>query len=205
MRLITESDKGGTALTATVDWAKAIKARDLTHPEATYRQSHGTPPFPGGKRHGTTLVISGLHHQWSDDAFKPLAREIWNLHPPLRTLPGRGQRVGLSNSPLWSALDPLRWTSSERWIRCPAWRKTRPAGDPGGSSVKSSSVSSGSSPRRPLKRGSHTSIPQLRAAILAYVNAHNDRGTPFNWIKTADEILDNMRRFGRRVQQVHGQ
>src|SRR5687767_15150772 len=41
-----------------------------------------------------------------------------------------------------------------------------------------------------LKRGSHTSIAQLRAAILAYVDAHNDRGTPFRWVKTADEILD---------------
>jgi transposase/transposase-like protein len=56
-----------------------------------------------------------------------------------------------------------------------------------------------------LKRGSHTSIPQLRAAILAYVDAHNDRHTPFRWVKSADEILDNMRRFGLRVQQVHGQ
>lgn len=55
-----------------------------------------------------------------------------------------------------------------------------------------------------LKRGSHTSVPQLRAAILAYVEAHNDRGTPFRWVKTADEILDKMRRFGLRVQQVHG-
>ena len=56
-----------------------------------------------------------------------------------------------------------------------------------------------------LKRGSHTSIAQLRAAILAYVDAHNDRGTPFKWVKTAEEILDSMRRFGLRVQQVHGQ
>jgi transposase len=56
-----------------------------------------------------------------------------------------------------------------------------------------------------LKRGSHTSIAQLRAAIFAYVDAHNDRGTPFRWVKTADEILDSMRRFGVRVQQVHGQ
>jgi transposase/transposase-like protein len=56
-----------------------------------------------------------------------------------------------------------------------------------------------------LKRGSHTSVPQLRAAILAYVDAHNERGTPFKWVKTADEILDKMRRFGLRVQQVHGQ
>jgi transposase len=56
-----------------------------------------------------------------------------------------------------------------------------------------------------LKRGSHTSIAQLRAAILAYVDAHNDRDTPFKWVKTADEILDSMRRFGLRIQQVHGQ
>jgi transposase/transposase-like protein len=55
-----------------------------------------------------------------------------------------------------------------------------------------------------LKRGSHTSVPQLRAAILAYVDAHNERGIPFKWVKTADEILEKMRRFGLRVQQVHG-
>jgi hypothetical protein len=46
---------------------------------------------------------------------------------------------------------------------------------------------------------------QLRDAILAYVTAHNERGVPFKWGNTADEILDKMRRFGLRVQQVHGQ
>jgi transposase len=56
-----------------------------------------------------------------------------------------------------------------------------------------------------LKRGSHTSIPQLRTAILEYVDAHNEQGKPFRWTKTADEILDKMRRFGIRTQQVHGE
>ena len=55
-----------------------------------------------------------------------------------------------------------------------------------------------------LRRGSHTSIPQLRAAILAYVDAHNENHQPFRWTKTADQILDKMRRFGIRTQQVHG-
>lgn len=54
-----------------------------------------------------------------------------------------------------------------------------------------------------LRRGSHTSVPQLRAAILAYVAAHNEKGKPFRWTKTADEILDKIRRFGLRTQQVH--
>ena len=56
-----------------------------------------------------------------------------------------------------------------------------------------------------LRRGSHTSVAQLREAILAYVKAHNAKGKPFTWTKTADEILDKMRRFGLRAQQVHGQ
>lgn len=54
-----------------------------------------------------------------------------------------------------------------------------------------------------LRRGSHTSVGQLRTAILAYVEAHNAKGTPFTWTKTADDILDKMRRFGLRTQQVH--
>jgi predicted NodU family carbamoyl transferase len=36
------------------------------------------------------------------------------------------------------ALDPLSWTSSERWIRCPACRKMPEAGAPAGSSLRSS-------------------------------------------------------------------
>jgi len=56
-----------------------------------------------------------------------------------------------------------------------------------------------------LRRGSHTSVPQLREAILAYVNAHNNKGQPFKGTKTADQILDKMRRFALRTQQVHAQ
>jgi len=55
-----------------------------------------------------------------------------------------------------------------------------------------------------LRRGSHTSVPQLRAAITAYVDAHNEEPKPFKWTKTADQILEKMRRFGLRTQQAHG-
>lgn len=54
-----------------------------------------------------------------------------------------------------------------------------------------------------LQRGSHTSIPQLRRAINDYVEAHNDLGKAFKWTKTADVILEKMRRFGMRTQQAH--
>jgi len=44
----------------------------------------------------------------------------------------------------------------------------------------------------------------LRDAILAYGDAHNEANRPFPWTKTADEILDELRRSGLRTQQVHG-
>lgn len=55
-----------------------------------------------------------------------------------------------------------------------------------------------------LRRGSHTSIPQLRKAILDYVEVHNEHGKPFVWTKTADEILDKVREFGERTLKVYG-
>jgi transposase len=54
-----------------------------------------------------------------------------------------------------------------------------------------------------LQRGSHTSVPRLRQAITDYVEAHNERGQPFKWTKTAHEILEKMRRFGLRTQEAH--
>jgi transposase len=56
-----------------------------------------------------------------------------------------------------------------------------------------------------LKRGSHSSIPQLREAILTYVEAHNETSRPFKWTKSADQILDSVRRFGQRTLQVHAE
>jgi len=55
-----------------------------------------------------------------------------------------------------------------------------------------------------LRRGSHTSIPQLRKAIYEYVEVHNEEGKPFVWTKPADEILDKIREFGERTLKVHG-
>lgn len=54
-----------------------------------------------------------------------------------------------------------------------------------------------------LRRGSHTSIPQLREAINAYVDVHNERGKPFVWHKTADQILENLSDFAKRTLSVH--
>ena len=54
-----------------------------------------------------------------------------------------------------------------------------------------------------LKRGSHTSVPQLEAAIQEFVEAHNASARPFRWVKTAEEILANVARFCGETLAVH--
>ena len=54
-----------------------------------------------------------------------------------------------------------------------------------------------------LRRGSHTSTVQLRAAITEYLDAHNEDPKPFKWTKSADEILESIARFATRTLTAH--
>jgi transposase len=54
-----------------------------------------------------------------------------------------------------------------------------------------------------LQRGSHTSVPELRQAIVEYVDAHNELRKRFRWTKAADEILAKVQRFATRIPQAH--
>ena len=43
--------------------------------------------------------------------------------------------------------------------------------------------------QRQIKRGSHTSVQQLEAAIRDFITTHNQQPKPFRWTKSADQIL----------------
>jgi transposase len=49
--------------------------------------------------------------------------------------------------------------------------------------------------RRQLRRGVHRSVRELEAALLAYTARTNDTAKPFCWTKSADEILQSIKRF----------
>ena len=57
---------------------------------------------------------------------------------------------------------------------------------------------------RQLRRGSHTSVVQLRKAISEFIEVTNDHPKPFQWVATADEILGRIARFAQRTLQAHG-
>ena len=50
-----------------------------------------------------------------------------------------------------------------------------------------------------LRRGVHRSVRALEAAIREFIDAHNAKGTPFIWTKSADEILASIARFAQRT------
>jgi transposase len=54
-----------------------------------------------------------------------------------------------------------------------------------------------------LRRGSHTSVPNLKSAIHDFIETHNEAPTPFRWTKTADEILSKVARYATRTLQAH--
>src|SRR5271154_2029467 len=54
-------------------------------------------------------------------------------------------------------------------------------------------------PERQLRRGVHRSTRELEDAIRAYLEHHNRHPKPFIWTKTADQILDAVARFCKRI------
>ena len=53
-----------------------------------------------------------------------------------------------------------------------------------------------------LRRGTHQSVSQLRAAIQAFIDVHQANPKPFVWTKTAEHILASITRFARRTVEV---
>ena len=56
---------------------------------------------------------------------------------------------------------------------------------------------------RCIKRGVHCSTQALERDIRSFLKVTNDEPKPFVWTKSADQILENIRRFCKRVLEVH--
>jgi transposase len=50
-----------------------------------------------------------------------------------------------------------------------------------------------------LRRGTHRSVRELNADIRAWIESWNENPRPFVWTKTADEILDSISRYCKRI------
>jgi transposase len=53
-----------------------------------------------------------------------------------------------------------------------------------------------------LRRSAHRSVKELTTDLEAWVNTWNENPRPFVWTKTADEILDKLKRYLTIIQQT---
>jgi transposase len=53
-----------------------------------------------------------------------------------------------------------------------------------------------------LKRGQHRSVRALNAEIRDWIDAWNENPRPYVWTKTADQILDSIKRYCQRINQT---
>jgi len=72
----------GEWLEASINWSKAVEAGDLVDAWVDYTPWTSSPPF----EHGTSIVLSGLKHEWTEKEIRGLAAELWRLQPPFRSL-----------------------------------------------------------------------------------------------------------------------
>jgi transposase len=57
--------------------------------------------------------------------------------------------------------------------------------------------------QRQIKRGTHRSVRELERAIRDFIHHHNRAPKPFQWVKTADEILASIARFAQLTARDH--
>ena len=55
--------------------------------------------------------------------------------------------------------------------------------------------------RRCLERGTFCSLEELKTALEAWIKNWNDNARPFKWTKTADQIINHICNYCRRISE----
>ncbi|GAG04978.1 unnamed protein product, partial [marine sediment metagenome] len=82
LELITVSENDPTRkLRSTVNWTEAVDTGDLTNATANYEIINNEE-----NKQGTTIILTNLKQKWDSESVRGLAKEIWWLQPPFRSL-----------------------------------------------------------------------------------------------------------------------
>jgi transposase len=191
------------AIVLCVDEKSQIQALDRTQPllplsfGVAERRSHdyvryGTTTLFAALDLATGKVIGEVHRRHRSSEFLKFLRTIDQSVPPELDIHLVMDNYGTHKSPTvkaWFARHPryhLHFTPTsgswlnlvERWFAILSQRQ--------------------------IKRGSHRSTLELEKAIRSFLEIHNQDPKPFVWHKTADEIIDSVGRFCKRINEsVH--
>ncbi len=191
-------DPPDRALVLCVDEKSQIQALDRSQPVLPMRPGQAERRTPDYLRHGTTnlfaaldfkagTVIGELHHRHRAIEFRKFLETIDDTVPSGLALHLIIDNYATHKTPMikrWLLRHPrfhLHFTPTgaswlnlvERWFAALTEKQ--------------------------LRRGAHRSTRELEDAIRRYLDRNNRHPRPFIWTKTADQILESLARFCKRI------
>ena len=180
------------AIVLCVDEKSQIQALDRTAPILPLRPGLPERATHDYKRNGTTTLFAALElatGKVTDRCYDRhgKAEFLAFLKQVARAYPRRRLHVVLDNYHTHKHDDIAVWLAAHP-------RVTLHFTPTSGSWLNLVEVFFGIITRQAIRRGSYASVPQLVAAIRAFIDGWNERCHPFTWTKTADEILPHTRK-----------
>ena len=191
-------DPPDRALGLCVDEKAQIQARDRSQPLLPMRPGQAARRTPDYLRHGTINLFAALDAK--------AGTVIGEFHRRHRAVEFRGFLETIDAAvpnalELHLILDnyaPHKTPAIKRWLlRHPRFHlHFTPTG---GSWLNLVERGFALLTEKQLRRGAHRSTRELEAAIRVFLEHHNRHPKPFIWTKTADQILDSVARFCKRI------
>ena len=189
------------ALVLCVDEKSQIQALDRSQPILPLRPGvverrahdyvrHGTTSLFAALDAATGKVIGQLHHRHRASEFRSFLTRLDQEVPPDLDL-----HLILDNYATHKTPNIQRWL-----LRHPRFHlHFTPTG---GSWLNMVERWFAELTNKKIRRGAHTSVPELEADIIQWVALWNENPRPFRWVKTADEILRSIARFCTRISEA---
>jgi transposase len=186
-------DPPAGAVVVSVDEKSQIQALDRTQPILPLRQGIPEQQTHDYIRHGTTSLFAALevatgkvtadacYPRHTNTEFLAFLKLVAKAHPrvKLHVICDNYATHKHDNIGRWLAKNPritLHFTpTSCSWLNMVE-------------------IFFGIITRQAIRRGTFTDVADLETAIRNYIDAYNDRAKPFTWTKTADELLDKIKR-----------
>jgi len=186
------------ALVLCVDEKSQIQALNRTQPMLPMRPGQAERHTPEYKRNGTTSLFAAL-----DVATGNVVGKCFNRH---RSIEFR-KFLDLIDSGVPNELDVhiiLDNYATHKTALVRRWLQQHPRYHLHFTPTHSSWLNQverwfGLLTQRQIKRGSHHNVDQLKRAITEFISTSNDQPKPFKWTKSADEILNKIRRFAEKT------
>lgn len=186
-------DPPANAVVVCVDEKSQIQALDRTAPLLPMRFGQAERRTHDYRRHGTTTLFAALevatgritadacHQRHRNTEFLAFLKQVAKAHPrvQLHVVADNYATHTHPNVKAWLARNPritMHFTpTSASWMNMVE-------------------IFFGIITRQAIRRATFTSVPDLIAAIRTFIDAYNQRCKPFQWTKTADQILTKTNR-----------